>query len=409
MKKVIQIAAVVLFAFGIIWSTSACGTPQDDSPLRICLDVAEKSGDRPTKGAVEDFLHMAAEKGGIKDVKVEYIPQEGEERQNALSRLRTEIMAKSGPDLFILSTSPMHETIFPYPEKSIINRMFLPLNELMENSQFTQWDSLSSKILAAGQFNGEQYIIPLSYTFPITCYRKADCSDIAPAAVPLDDIMASDDLYLKNAQSLYGIGENKLAGIGGMNFHGILGKLANYENEELSFTEEELARYVKVCLDLSDLDETGEFSSLPDFFQAYAANAFWEKAAGMNQSRPFKGDEPMIMLPQYNRTGGVTATIFNYACVSANSSKGKEAFFLIDLLLSREMQQNSDLMSGLFFNTYGAPLDDALMQKGYSIKNVYDTTLTEENFSAYSTAREHINSVNFYGKLNRYLDNLIEI
>ena len=72
------------------------------------------------------------------------------------------------------------------------------------------------------------------------------------------------------------------------------------------------------------------------------------------------------------------------------------------------MQQNSDLMSGLFFNTYGAPLDDALMQKGYSIKNVYDTTLTEENFSAYSTAREHINSVNFYGKLNRYLDNLIE-
>lgn len=286
--------------------------------------------------------------------------------------------------------------------------MFLPLNEQIENSQFTQWDGLSPEILSAGQFEGEQYLIPLSYTFPITCYRKSDCGDISSAATPLDNIVASDDLYLKNAQSLYGIGENKLAGIGGMNFDGMLGQLADYEKEELFFTEEELVRYVKVCLELSDMDESGEFSNLPDFFQSYVANAFWENGGGMNQSRPIKGDESMVMLPQYNRTGGVTATIFSYACVSANSSRGQDAFILIDLLLSREIQQNSDLASGLFFNTYGVPLDDSLMQKDHPVKNVYDTSMTDENFSAYSMVRKHINSVNFYGKLNRYLNSLVE-
>ena len=115
----------------------------------------------------------------------------------------------------------------------------------------------------------------------------------------------------------------------------------------------------------------------------------------------------MVMVPQYNRMGGVTATVFDYACINANTKKGEDAFFIIDMLLSSDVQQYSDLVSSLFFTSYGAPVNDDLMQNSFPVKNVYDTSLTEENFMEYCQLRERVDSVNFYGKVNLYLDNLM--
>lgn len=401
-------SCIIFIALAIICVFTSCNAPNNNRNLRICLDVPKKCGSEPTNIVFERFLSTVAENGGPVDVEVEYIPQEnGEKRESTLTRLRTEIMARTGPDLFIITTTPNRESIFPYPEKSMINQLFLPLDDYIEDSQFAQWESFSAQIMGAGQTNGKQFLIPLSCTFPITCYRKADCTVSIPTDSTWDEIVSGDNLYIKNAQSLFGIGENKLSGIGGLNFDGVLGELADYKSEELAFSQEELAKYVKTVLSLSDLDDAGEFSCLPDFFQSYATNGFWEDGSGINKLRPIRGDEPMVMVPQYNRMGGVTATVFDYACINANTKKGEDAFFIIDMLLSSDVQQYSDLVSSLFFTSYGAPVNDDLMQNSFPVKNVYDTSLTEENFMEYCQLRERVDSVNFYGKVNLYLDNLM--
>ena len=81
---------------------------------------------------------------------VEALPSSGQERDIAASRIRTEIMAGKGPDLFLcaqrmrgLSSGP--DPFFKFPVKAMSNHIFMPLDNYIEKAEDIDWDSLDRK------------------------------------------------------------------------------------------------------------------------------------------------------------------------------------------------------------------------------------------------------------------------
>ena len=196
MKKILS--AILIFVFV---SLSACagefesksfGDEITNDTLRICVDCrttsSQYSSDLSAKeaevkqcfeGLVEDIKDAC----DIEQVAFEVLPIEGSERKTALQRLRTEIMAGSGPDVFIMNGASgslefgYDDALFNFPEKNMEMGLFLPLDEYMENNtQFTDWSNQTGTIMAAGRNDEGQVIVPMTYTFPVLVYPKNEVS-----------------------------------------------------------------------------------------------------------------------------------------------------------------------------------------------------------------------------------------
>ena len=155
-------------------------------PLVICMDI--EFANEPVHAAstvLNDFLLSLEQTGGLSNVVIDYLPKSGPERESKLDRLRVEIMAGSGPDVFIMNCStwgidseytPVEEPLILYPEMSMESGLFLPLDEYIENNtRFTDWDKLTQPVLAAGRHERDgQVIVPLAYTLPVLVYKKPD-------------------------------------------------------------------------------------------------------------------------------------------------------------------------------------------------------------------------------------------
>ena len=81
-------------------------------------------------------------------------------------------------------------------------------------------------------------------------------------------------------------------------------------------------------------------------------------------------DEATTMIPIYSDEGGVTATVTSFACINRNAKHAEEAFFILDLLMSREVQQEARQYK--LYNLIGdlnlsIPMHMDLMQEEYPI------------------------------------------
>ncbi|MDR1588963.1 MAG: ABC transporter permease subunit [Oscillospiraceae bacterium] len=134
----------------------------------ICIDASEKL---QYSGALSDFEQ---ENPGI-EVVYEIIPDHAtpgykpEDREMAISRLRTALMAGSGPDLFILRTNylisfsnTLTDNMLPDIEKNMSNGMFCDLTPLFEQAGI-HLDDYIAPVMERGRTDGRQYIVPLAY------------------------------------------------------------------------------------------------------------------------------------------------------------------------------------------------------------------------------------------------------
>lgn len=380
--------------------------PESLPSITVCLDVSKRTMRDPTDFVFQRILKTIEENGGPAGVEVEYMPQEdGVERETALTRLRTEIMAGEGPDLFINSGSFWgNVNVFPFPEKSMYNGLFLPLDEYIENAQFAHWEDFNQTAMEAGRTEKGQMIVPLSYTFPITCFRKSEASHTPSQDITWDDMLVDDSLTMKAAAVLQGGGENVLSAIGNPNFDAILGRLADYENEELLFSEEDFTRCAQQQMELFEEESWRDLAQLPEYFQTYAGMSFFTKGAGQMKLHPIKAGEELTMIPHYNKDGGVTATVYHYACINANTKHPEEAFYVLDYLLCRDRNGDLEDFYSLFTNTNGLPIDRGVTLTSFAYDNM---AISDENQASLDAILDCITAVNVYGKLNNMLAEMI--
>lgn len=364
--------------------------------LTVCIDAANDPA--PLCKAFAESVKLVPGFQETFTVTVESVPgglemteDEAGERENSLTRLRTEIMAGAGPDLFLcVCPRPRHNLkltynkgLFPYPEAAMASGFFLPLGSYQSSSEKLDQKSLLPQVMEAGRLEEETYLLPFSYTFGITGFQKE--SHTLPKALPVtyEEQAANENAALRQAGHTQEI-------------YSTFGKMADYREGALTFSQEELLARVKARLQAS---EEGNTDTLPGF------------PIGLPNMDPsdnghdFSGASPeYAFLPQYNTQGGITAYVTAFGAINRNTQFPQEAFAILETLLSKEGQQ-----SPLFAELYGMPTHRELGSKASPARgHVGSWYLSENNFGELQKLQGQINAVNFFTPLEAEADHLLQ-
>jgi len=431
MKKVLCFILAVLMIV-----TMFAGCERKPEPLRICIDLGLSYNSAKyayQEAAMEDITYFMRHAYDLteEDFSFEYVPSEGADRQNTLNRIRTEIMSGEGPDVFIVGcpggSSLVHEEpLFNVPEKALEMDLFLPLDEYIENAQYAEWDKFTSAVMDGGRNDEGQQIIPLAYKLPTAIYRAEDITH-TPSKMIWDEMI--NDAELKDIAARLGDGYTSR---GGSDHHldHVFGKLADYEEEELAFTEEELLRYAESLLSLNQYSASHDLISAPYCSEGSIGPGFNTTGGTetFDQSgQPVAGGvslaggmlnglnehDTLTLVPIYSIHGGCTAMVTSFAAVNRNTKRPQEAFSVIDMLLSTDRLRSSDLFAEVIYDNFieaGMPIHEGIMSKelpvNYNTKPTY--SLSDENFAAVCAVRDQITNVQFAGALNTALEKMMD-
>ena len=143
-------------------------------------------------------------------IELTYLPVEDADRESVLQKLRLEIMAGRGPDLFLLPSGEagqsyryvssgdfLHggtETLFPDVEMAMRNLYFADLSEYYDMDEDLKTGELQQDVMNAGILDGARYVLPLSFT-------------MNTAVVDLDNLAAlglAPDIFSQSVLESYG-------------------------------------------------------------------------------------------------------------------------------------------------------------------------------------------------------------
>ena len=412
MTRIWRLLGIGLAILVLLAGCSMAEEPQ--APLRIALDLGITQRRYAESGDLEDacsqFIALARLNGHLEDFEVEYIPGAGQERITALSRLRTEVMAGEGPDVFICACSDpaagSPDVLFPFPEKAALNGLFLPLDEYIKQAKFMEWDQLTPEVMAAGHTDEGQMILPLTYTFHTTIFDQADLNDDYTGPLTWEQAVASDDPVWKAACD-----ENWQLYFGEM-----FGQLADFQQEKLAFSEDDLLEAVLAAgkLRMEAAETNREAAITSETFGAprhtsvrfgqpnqdhtirltYGSGATTDPAVDLQSS-----EQQARMIPLYNREGGVTAIVTAFAAVSRTTKRPGDAFAVVDSLLSK-----AGFRSALYQNLTGVPVHEELGQALDRYVNAVPIWyMGRGNFEEYNRIRRQINAARFEGPLDEQL------
>lgn len=385
-------------------------------PLRVCIDTGFYEGYdysySSVRGGANTLTQSLADRG--LNVKMEIIPESGEERETTLQRIRTEIMSGEGPDVFLctcINTSVIdttEATLFPFPERAMADGLFLPLDSYIENAQYMEMDKMHPVIIEAGKTDNGQMIMPISFTLPITAYKEGE-AELPPAETTFADIVNSDDPILWSTATYSYRQDNQMY----CHFPYLFAELANYKTGELAVSEDDLLQVFK---GISDLETNAASDELPAHFsEQLSFDTYKIQYGGEDLRQGIYDTTPQVMLPLYSQKGGVTALVNSFAAVNANTQQPENAFLVVDLILANFMCSNNELYT--FFCQNSLPVH---MEMGelrdydssvgrvtcpYRVKG--HGSLEVPAFAAYSKVREQISYARFYTLLDRELVNLV--
>jgi len=434
MKKNRLIAA--LLALLLVFSFAGCAEKKPES-LRVCVDIEYVGGEKSPFSLEPEmnlFLSRLVYAGGPKNVKVEYLPKDGIERETTLSRIRTEIMSGGGPDVFIMACNDKdyvfsEEALFPMPEKAFNLAWFLPLDEYMENNtQFAEWDKMNTVVLEAGRGEEGQQILPLCYTIPVSVYARSSAAHTPSKEITWMNMLESDDQVLA-ASAVWTDGTSKFSEncpffkVRDSMTEFILGELADYEEEKLLFTEEELGQRMEEIFTLAERYRAGVYEDAPAHYNAFMGFMFDRPSSFTDISKStyntqcgIETNEPYTLVPLYSDDGGVTAEIAVYAAINRNTHLPEDAYCLVDYLLSRKAQSSEGIYQHIYScGTGNLSMYNDLMDKENMIYRSNPESaesrgdpwyLSDDNFPEFCDVRDQITYARFRDTLDIVFDEL---
>lgn len=355
--------------------------------VTLCTDL------HPGEGAydgdvIQDFLDTVPGYNEEFTVTVERIPQEGTQRETAISRIRTEMASGAGPDVFFCVCG--EDGLFQYPQALMERGGFLPLDSYISQAQYMEWDSLIPVLMEAGRAEQGQMLLPVSYRLTASLVEKEGCTLSETFPLTWDQALASQDPWVQSACWRLDC------------FDEVLGELADYSQDVLTFSEDELAARLEEASQATIAEEVRQEGAplfLPDITIS---------PSNVDMLSP-KSPE-YLMIPQYNTSGGVTASITGFVGINANARNPEAAFRLVDWLFSRESRENSEI--NIYFT--GLPTDIELVQKEHTLRYIDNVSqrkkwyLGEWNYQQIRSLIGQINAVNFITPLNGEMNTLFQ-
>lgn len=349
--------------------------------LTVLCDFAERN----PGGYIQEAIRTIP---GIGDYELvmEYVPTEEPDRGNFITHAGVELMAGKGADVFIVDcfmgnlVNTSDGCMFPYPEKAMKNKFFLPLDSYIEDAEFTDFPGIMPQVLEAGKNEEGQQILPLTYNITAISVLKGTHDLPDPLPDTREGMLDSENQLLKYMGSPWRD-----------NLFMYLEDPADSISEELNFTEDELfdlaMRYHEQTL-VTDMD--------------------WE-GVQVNPGRILQSDlfpsaeSEVTLIPGLNAAGGVTAGIAVYGAVNRNTDKPEMAFAVLDKLLSQKNQQNSEM----YYLLSGMPMDMEMGDKDHRFMWGNPWFMNDHNFEQYKNIRGRIDSVKFYTPLDREAENTL--
>lgn len=368
-------------------SQSTSSSPNDELPtLRILVDLTI-GGDHLECGGIESFLMNNAEGCGTDyQVEVEALPGvlEPDKRNPVLTGKHMELLTDA-PDVFIMRnfSDPRKlltdlKNFFPYPNSAIRQRFFLPLDDYI--AEDPDWENLLPQVMDAGKLDGSQQLVPLAFKFYATLLDPAVYTPSADLPMTWEQMLDSGDPVLKQVASDANAG--------------VLGVLADYAKEELSFTEEELLDVVN-RLRAAKQETAG--LAIGDMGLRWGPSL---AITPLNDSI-LKADqeENFYMIPTYNQDGGVTAQVEEFAAVSRGTEYPDYAWNILKALLSEEGQRN------IWVTVSGLPVRMGIGQE--SAPAAAGWYLDDWDYQQLEALQEQINRVEFITPMSDELSGLL--
>lgn len=377
---------------------SASSTAQEGDPVVLCIEDSFEQD----AYELENYLKATG-------VETEYeflvLPNNTEDRETELTRLRTEIMAGEGPDAFILdatvpgtvtdSGEPL-EALFPNVEKSMYSHLFFDLEDMAQSSEIIDLESCNKTVMDVGVTGEGRFVLPLTYTFSGLILDPSILNDPAYVFTSLDELLQSDEEALKGIMAW---GTFRL-------FPDCLGLLADYTGQNLLVTQDALQQAIEQANTLSAFQDEA-YSQSPALYQG-------GRTIGANHLMSLAREETeyaVLSIP--NPQGGVTAAVTFYAAINANAAHPQEAFDFIELLYSPELvTQQGFEVNGMHYGTmfdYGDNGSLAIPVKdGVLLQYAEDSGLLPGTLASFQGALDRIDSAKVYSDLDLDIYNLYE-
>ena len=223
-------------------------TQDESNELWIVWGKDKRSG-WPAISTLELMTEEFAEEHPDVSLRLEMIPTDEE----ALQRLRIQIMAGKGPDVILM---PRNSTLISDPYQSMQNGLFMDISEYYDADTSFRKEDLNETIMEAGVYDGKRYIIPFYYDIPIAYIDVAQFEDQGGRMDWFDDGVMN--LYSEKLETGICL-TNPSQNMHGFNF---LPEIFDYENQEVLITQEDIAQFLRTIQEIR-ATELADPSELP--------------------------------------------------------------------------------------------------------------------------------------------------
>ena len=389
-KKVLLILVAALLAGTCFQACMRTEKPQvSDSDETITVSATNASSETTADASADKTitLHIVTEK--IKDdkmsmnyvlsevakkyeknhqevnIQIEYLSDRVDERDIQLKRIRNEILAGDGPDLFILpdgSSKKGENPLFLDVELAMRNESFYNISAFYDADDALEKEQLNNTIMEAGVLDGVRYVLPLYYDIPVVLMNpeKAAASEIDTERLKsnvfdmMDTLLETEDpMWCSGAYMIY---PNNFFG------HDLFPDLMDYSSGEVILTAEEVAAYMqrvqKLHSYIGKLPEVKRTSFFQSTMLTYIGRgSIWYDSGFpihvMNLNYAFEyaaiaksNNWPLEMYPLRATDGSVIANVTYWGAVGAGSKHPDVAYDFLRLFLLKDVQWERIRMDG---------------------------------------------------------------
>ena len=249
-RKKMQLAAYGLLSSTILSFFSGCAPAE--APKKELWIVTEQSTWDRMNGQLQAVEKAYEEANEGVDIRIDYLPSEGQEREVRLQQLRTDILQGGGPDCYLLPTAntlvlsePTQytysriEPLFQDVEIAMRNGLFCDITQFYDADDSLGKEELNAKVMDAGVVDGARYVLPLRYDIPVIYVDKLELEYVG-----LDDSILTED-FGTIMEAIYHSGDPVLAGGLLYESYSVFSNFIDYQSGNATLDSDTLCRYME--------------------------------------------------------------------------------------------------------------------------------------------------------------------
>lgn len=280
-------------------------------------------------------------------VTLEILPDEkdrAQERSVRLEKIRAEILAGSGPDVYLLPIEMfLDEPLIKDVQQAMHNGVFADISSYYDADEALGKEELVTEVMDGGVVNGARYVLPLRYTYPVLYTER--------------QLMESADLDLEASAADFNSLFNALLAGGDPQWYCVPGATAttayapylpqmiDYTSGKVLIDEAQIASFLQVLHSLSDTNRVSVNFGLSGYFhngafftreQPICMN-YLPQAVSLRAIAEVENRE-LVAIPVRAADGDLVACVSYYAAVGNGCSNPELAYEFIREFLTEDVQ-----------------------------------------------------------------------